>query len=185
MITDAKLGFVFPNSPLSLVAAAGVDIPTSPYDMLGNGPGTAVTNIYGNSTLPGQADAMGVGGERPELFVVIGTALVADTGTPTLNVQLQAAADDGSNNPSTYQVLGESGELTVAQCTANQIVARLPWLPPFPANLRPRFIRLNFAIPAGTNLSAGTIKAALVTTTRDDPFMLQQPANYTAPRYTQ
>lgn len=183
MIADAKVGFVFPNAPLSLVAAAGVDVPTNPYDMLGDGPGTAVRNIHGNATLPGQADAMGTGKPRPELFVAIGTALAAGVGTPTLNVQLQAAPDDGANNPGTYQVLGESGEITVAQGIAGRIIARLPWLPPFPANLRPRFIRLNFAIPAGTTFSAGTIASALVVTERDDWFVGQQPANYTAPRY--
>ena len=59
MILDAKLQFVAPGSPLSLIAAAGVDV-VSPniIDLLGNGVGTTVTNIYGNSALPGQADAL-------------------------------------------------------------------------------------------------------------------------------
>lgn len=178
---DALLDFVAPGSPLSLVAAAGVDI-LAPriIDMLGNGVGTTVTNITGNATLPGTPDAMGVGGPRPELNITIGTAAVADAGAPTLNVQLRAAADDGTGNPDTWYVLGESGEIAVANLTADTVIARLPWLPPFPANLRPRFLSLNFAIPAGTNFSAGTISQAVVTLVRDDVFQMQVPANYTA-----
>lgn len=182
MITDAKLGFVFPNSPLSLVAAAGVDIPTNPIDLLGPGPGNDVTNIWGNSTLPGQADGMGVGKPRPELYVAIGTACTTGT-SATLNVQLQGAADNGSNQPDTYSTFGESGPIAAALLTAGRVIARLPWLPPWPFTNRPRFIRLNFEIPAGTLFTAGTIAAALVTTERDDWYVSQQPANYTAPRY--
>lgn len=185
MRTDAKLAFVPINGNLSLVAAAGVDVAsTNTIDFLGLGVGVVApdTNsgnpIIGNTSVFGQADAQGVGGERPELNVTIGTALVADTGTPTLNVQLQAAADDGTGNPSTWQTIGESGEISVAQGTANTVIARLPWLPPFPVNLRPRFLRLNFAIPAGTNFSAGTIASALVTTVRDDYFVSQAARNY-------
>lgn len=185
MITDALLSFVPIGGNLSLVAAAGVDVPsTNTIDLLGLGvgvvaPSTSSGNpIIGNVSTFGSPDAMGVGGMRPELNVTIGTALVADTGAPTLNVQLQAAADDGTGNPSTWQTIGESGEISVAQGTANTVVARLPWLPPFPENLRPRFLRLNFAIPAATNFSAGTIASALVTVVRDDWFNRQAARNY-------
>lgn len=185
MRSDALLSFVPISGNLSLVAAAGVDVrATNVIDLLGLGVGVVAPDtlngnpIIGNTTTFGQADAMGVGPARPELNVTIGTALVADTGTPTLNVQLQAAADDGTGNPGTYQTIGESGTLTVAQCTANTVIARLPWLPPFPENLRPRFLSLNFEIPAGTNFSAGTIASALVTTVRDDWFQRQAAKNY-------
>ena len=81
MITDAKETFVPPGNTLSLVAAAGVDVP-SPIivDLLGGGVGTLVTNHVGNAAVPGQADAHGVGGFRPELVVAIGTALATGTG---------------------------------------------------------------------------------------------------------
>jgi hypothetical protein len=179
MLLDSKLSFVPLGSPLSLVAAVGVDI-VSPnvIDLLGGGAGTLVTNITGISAAPGQADAMGTPTERPELVVAIGTGLVNDTGTPTLRVELQGAPDNGSGSPGTYVTLGSSGAILAAQGTAGTIIARLPWLPPFPLNLRPRFLRLNFEIPAGTNFSAGTILYALVTTVRDDWFIAQQPRNY-------
>lgn len=185
MRSDALLSFVAIGGNLSLVAAAGVDVrATNVIDLLGLGVGVVAPNtltgnpIIGNTSVFGQADAMGVGGIRPELNVTIGTALVADTGTPTLNVQLQAAADDGTGNPDTYQTIGESGTISVAQGTANRVIARLPWLPPFPENLRPRFLSLNFEIPADTNFSAGTIASALVTTVRDDWFNRQASKNY-------
>jgi len=185
MRNDALLAFVAIGGNLSLVAAAGVDVAsTNVIDFLGLGVGVVAPNtttgnpIIGNTTNFGQADGMGVGSIRPELNVTIGTALVADTGTPTLNVQLQAAEDDGTGNPDTWQTIGESGEISVAQGTANTVVARLPYLPPFPENLRPRFLRLNFAIPAGTNFSAGTIASAIVTSVRDDWFGRQAAKNY-------
>jgi hypothetical protein len=179
MITDAKETFVPPGNPLSLVAAAGVDVP-SPIivDLLGGGVGTTVTNHVGNAALPGQADAHGVGGLRPELVVAIGTALATGT-SATLNVQLQGAPDNGAGSPGTWQTLGESGPITAAQGTAGQVIARLPYLPPFPKNLRPRFLRLNFEIPAATLFTTGTIAYALVTTARDDLYQLQAAKAYT------
>lgn len=182
MINDAALKLVPSGSPLSLVAADGVDIP-SPYviDLLGDGAGTEVRNIWGNSTVPGQADGMGVGRSRPELAIVIGTAL-ATSNSATLNVQWQGAPDDGTGSPGTYQTYGESGPITAAQGIAGRTIARLPFLPPFPITNRPRFLRLNFEIPASTHFTAGTIAAANVVMTRDDYYVSQQPANYTAVR---
>lgn len=179
MITDSKLNFVAPGSPLSLVAAAGVDVPSPGIvDLLGNGVGTLVTNITGTAAVPGQADAHGVGQVRPELVVAIGTAPTNGTSTPSLNVQLQGAPDDGTGNPGTWVTYGESGAMLIAALPAGRIVARLPWLPPFPANARPRFLRLNFEIPAGTAFGAGTIAYATVTTIRDDWFVGQAAKNY-------
>lgn len=179
MLLDAKLAFVPVGAPLSLIAAAGVDVPSNVIDLMGPGVGMAMASYFGNSSVPGQADGMGVGMLRPEIVCTIGTALSAGTGTPTLDVQLQGAPDDGANNPGTYQTFGSSGEITIAQGTANRVIARLPWLPPWPFNLRPRFLRLNFAIPAATTFATGTILHAVVSTVRDDPYQLQAAKNYT------
>lgn len=186
MRIDALLAFVPIGGNLSMVAGAGVDVPsTNVIDLLGLGVGVvapSVANgnpIIGNVSVFGAPDAGGVGGIRPELNITTGTAFTAGTGTPLLNVQLQAAADDGTGNPSTYQTLIETGDLTVAQLTANTVIARFPWVPPFPENLRPRFLRLNFAIPAATAFGAGTIASALVTFVRDDWFQRQSAKNFT------
>lgn len=173
MRSDALVAFTPIGSPLSLIAGAGVDVASNVVDLFGYGVGVVIpdTNgnpIIGNVATAGSPDGGGVGGIRPELNVTIGTALVADTGTPTLTPQFQAAIDDGTGNPGTWQTIVQGPDITVAQGTANTVIFRVPYLPPFPADLRPRFVRLNFAIPAGTNFSAGNIASALVTTVRDD-----------------
>ena len=178
MLMDSKVAFVLAGSPLSLVAAAGDDIATDPYDFLGDGPGTEVRNIHGNATLPGQADAMAVGPQRPEMAVAIGTAATNGTSTPSLTVQFQVAPDDGNGSPGSWTTIWQSDAYLIARLTAGAIIARIPWTPPVPTNLRPRFARLNFAIPAGTAFGAGTIAYAQVTTVRDDPYQLQASKNY-------
>lgn len=187
MITDAMLSFVPLGGNLSIVAGVGVDTPSpNVIDLLGYGVGVAPANsIWGTTTVFGQADAMGVGGMRPELNVSVGTAFSATggTGTATLNVALQGAPDPGAAGNYTpasgdWQTFVESGELTIAQLVANAIIFRCPWLPPFPANLRPRFLRLLFQVPAAVAFGVGTIASALVTTVRDDQFNKYQPKNY-------
>lgn len=184
MITDALLNFVPIGGNLSLVAGAGVDVPSNVIDLLGLGVGVAPSsnggNIIGNVTTFGAPDAMGVGGFRPELVVNVGTAFVT-ANAATLNVALQGAPDTGAGGgylPGTYQTIAETGELTAAQLTAFQTIMRLPWLPPFPANLRPRYLRLLFQVPAAVNFTAGTIANALVTPLRDDQFNAYAAKNY-------
>lgn len=183
MRTDALLSFVPINGNLSIVAAAGIDTPsTQVIDLLGLGVGVVAPSIggnpiIGNTTVYGQADAMGVGGLRPELVVNVGTAF-ATANAATLNVALQGAIDDGTGNPGTWQTFEETGELTAAQLVAGTPIMRLPWVPPFPENLRPRFLRLLFQVPAATNFTAGTIANALVTPSRDDQFQRYAAKNY-------
>ena len=182
MIIDAQLAFVPLGSPLSCVGAAGVDFSSNIIDLLGLGVGITAANgnvIVGNAAATpfGAADAMGVGGLRPELLVNVGTAFVTGT-SATLNAALQAAADDGTGNPSTWQTIEETGELTAAQLTAAQTIMRLPWVPPFPANLRPRFLKLLFQVPAATLFTAGTIANAVVVPCRDDQFQKYAGKNY-------
>jgi hypothetical protein len=178
MINDATLNFVNYGTGLSLVGAAGVDFATDPIDLMGAGPGTTVTNIWGNSTLPFSPDARGVGDPTPLISILIGTAFVNDTGTPTLTVEFQGAPDNGSGSPGTYDTYRATGAIATASLTAGQVI-RMEFVPPFPLNDRPRFLRLNFSIPAGTNYSAGTIASATVITGRDDWYVGQQARNYT------
>lgn len=182
MMTDALLAFVGLNGNLSIVAGAGVSTPSpNTIDLLGNGVGVAPTSIWGNPAVFGSPDSMGVGGERPELNITVGTAFVT-ANAATLNVQLQGAIDTGLAGgylPGTWNTFVESGVIAAANLTANTVIFRCPWLPPFPANLRPRFLRLNFAIPAAVNFTAGTIASALVTYVRDDQFNKYAAKNFT------
>lgn len=182
MITDALLAFVPAAAPLSLVAGAGVDIQSNVIDLMGPGVNTTIQNIFGNSAQPGQADAMGVGDPVPYISVISGTAL-ATGNSATVSIELQGAPDAGSGVPGTWQVFEATPFITAAQGAAGTQLCRLNFVPPFPFNERPRFLRLNFNIPAGVNFTAGTIASALVTTSRDDYFVAQTPSNFTAPRY--
>jgi hypothetical protein len=180
MITDAQLAFVPLGSPLSLVGAAGVSIPSSQLiDILGAGAGVAPPNIIGTAALFG-AD-IGVGGRlRPEINAALGVACATANGA-TLNAALQAAPDTGAAGnytPGVWTTLAETGAIAVANLTAGQIIARFPFLPAFPAGLRPRFLRLLFQIPAATNFTAGTISFALVTQVRDDLNQKFTPKNF-------
>ena len=178
MLRDALLTFV--GNPLSLVGALGQNFPTDPYDILGVGAGNAPPNIIGNAALFGSD--LGIGGYQAELVVTIGTALATADGA-TLNVQVQGAPDTGAAGgylPGTWQTLEVTGALTIAQTAANLYVARFKWPPPsVPATMRPRFYRLNFLIPAATQLTAGTISNAFVTTVRDDYSAAYATRNYT------
>lgn len=166
MILDSQWSFISPGSPLSLVAGAGISIPsTNTIDLLGQGVGTAPVNIIGNTSVFGMD--VGIGGLRPQLICAIGT-LPVTADSCTLNLAFQAAEDNGSYQPSTWQTLVETGALTVSQLAAGTIFARFDFPPAFPANLSPRFLRLLAQVPSGEYFTAGTIAYATVTMVRDD-----------------
>lgn len=175
MMIDALLSFG--NGPISMVGGAGIAIPSpNIIDLAGVGVGVTPPNIWGISTVFGQADAMGVGSIRPELAITISTLLVT-ANSATLNVALQGAIDNGSNQPGTWNTYEETGAIAVANLTAGQLLARYPWVPPFPPGVSPRFLRMLFSPAAATNFSAGAILAN-VTVVRDDQFNRYQPRNY-------
>lgn len=181
MLIDALVNFVPIGAPLSIVGGAGVDFRSNIHDLLGLGVGITPAQgrtIIGNPTVFGAPDAMGVGGLRPELLVNVGTAFTTGTAA-TLNVALQGAQDDGTGNPGAWQTFEETGELTAAQLTAAQTIMRLPWVPPFPENFRPRFLSLLFQVPAATSFLTGTIANAVVPALRDDQFQKYAAKNFT------
>jgi hypothetical protein len=176
MILDALLNFIPIGSPLTVTSAAIAS--PNVIDLLGLGAGVNPTSasIIGNVTLFGAPDAMGVGGPRPELNVTLGTSNWA--GGTSLNVALQGAPDAGTPTfqPGTFTTYAETGLILTASLLANTVIARFPWLPPFPANQRPRFLRLLFT-PAGT-FTTGQVASALVTLVRDDQFNKYAANNY-------
>jgi hypothetical protein len=179
MLTDKLVSFVDVGNALSLVlGGTGSVASTNTIDLLGSGPGTAPANIIGNATVFGQDP--GIGSNRPELNVTIGTAAVSGGGG-TLTVALQAAADTaGTYLPGTWVTLAATGLLTAASLTAGMVIARFPFLPAVPPGLNPRYLRLYFTI-ATAAFTAGTIGSALVTTFRDDQTNKYAAANYTGP----
>lgn len=187
MLIDSQLFFVPPGSPLSLVGGSGVAI-ASPgiIDLLGAGVGVAPPGIIGSERANFGMDP-GVGGNRPELMISIGTGLVA-VSSATLKIALQAAPDTGAAGgyqPGTWQDVISQDNLSAANLAAGAVPFRAPWVPDMPAGLQPRFLRLLFSPQSsggqtpGGQFSAGTIAYALVTTVRDDYAIKYAPRNYT------
>lgn len=178
MRSDALLAFVPIGGNLSLVGGAGVAIPsTNVIDMLGSGVGTMPNSIIGNVSLFGTD--MGVGLWRPELNVLIGDSLTT-ANAATLNIQLQAAPDTAVTHlPGAWSTIVESGYMAAADLVAGAVPFRTPWLPVFPPNLRPRYLRLNFQPLAATSFDTGSISSAIVTTVRDDQSNKYAARNYT------
>lgn len=164
MRIDALLSFVPLGAPLSLIGGNNNSVRSGVIDLLGQGQGTPPQNIIGTTTNFGTDQ--GIGMFRPELMVALGNAAVL--GAASYNFALQAAPDAGSPTwlPGAWTTLGETGQIPIANLTANQVVARFPWLPAFPANLQPRYLSL-LMTAVGTP-TAGAINFALVTLVRDD-----------------
>ena len=164
MRIDALLSFVPLGAPLSLIGGSGVTVRSNVIDLLGQGQGTAPVNIIGTTTLFGTDQ--GIGTFRPELMVALGNLAVL--GATSYNFALQAAPDAGTPTylPGAWTTLAETGAIPIANLTANQVVARFPWLPAFPATLQPRYLSLLMtAVGVPTQ---GSIAFALVTLVRDD-----------------
>jgi hypothetical protein len=182
MRLDASLAFVPLGSPLSIVGATGATFyGPGIVDFLGTGVGTAPQAIIGTPSVYGQADAMGVGKDRIEMAVAVGTAF-ATSDSATLTIQMQGAPDTGSTGgylPGTWQVFDQSPAMTATQLTANTVVYRFPWLPPFPFSERPRFLRMAFVTASGTQFTTGTIAYAIPSTGRDDWSAAYAAKNYT------
>ena len=168
MLLDGTLAFVPYGSPLSLVLGAGVSAASNIIDLLGAGVGVPPPNYIGTRSVFG-AD-MGIDDQKAQLLCTVGTAF-ATANSATLNVQFQSAIDTGAAGnyqPGTWTTLVETGAISAANLIAGRNIARFDFPPAFPASTLPRFLRLNFVVPAATNFTAGTIAFATPTIIRDD-----------------
>lgn len=157
MITDQLVSFLPPSSNLAVTSAT---VYSNVIDLLGAGVGVtpaAANQIIGNATLFGQ-DPGGAGIVVPELICAVGTVFA---GSGTLTMQFQGAIDDGTGNPSTYQVFNQTPAMTIAQLTAASFFGRTKWPFEYPDGFNPRFLRLAF-VPSGT-FTTGTVAYAVVT----------------------
>lgn len=161
MLTDARLVFVPDVAPLSIVAAAGVSVPSNVLDLMDVGVGLPPPNIIGNASVF-QTD-LGVGVRHPNIAIAVGVAFTTATGA-TLNIALQGAPDTGAGGgyqPGTWTTITETGPIPVTSLTAQTALNKMeitPDLAPFP-----RFLRLLFQVPAATDFTAGTIAYAKIT----------------------
>lgn len=148
MITDIQLRLS--NAQAVTTTAAS----TLVYDVTGAGAGVAPSMTFGTATVFGEDIGAGDSRVRPIAQFFVPTAFTAN-GAATMVVAVQAAIDDGSNNPSTYTTLAETGAIPVANLIAGANF-QLPIPPLAPGEALPRFYRFNYTIATGP-MTAGNI----------------------------
>lgn len=133
-----------------------------------NQPGNNTSaNIHDVSQLPGSAAGLGhdVGvGNGLNLVVQITTAYTSG-GSPTLQVSLQYAPDNGSGAPGAWVTMQSSVLYTLSQLTLGAELMRME-LPPYalaPAggSPLPKFIQMSYAVGSAA-FTAGALIAAIV-----------------------
>jgi len=157
---------------------------TNIYDVTGAGSGNASNMISGvtssGNALIGFDIGAGDGIAVPSVYVDVSTAFVS-AGGATLQLQFQAAPDNGSNAPGTYVTIYESPALTVAQLTANaNFQFRVPPVSPTTfGEAMPRFYRMNYVVATST-FSAGNVNANIVLNPTSATKIQNYPSNFVA-----
>jgi len=92
--------------------------------------GTAVTTTNQVSTnvldIVNNRD-IGPGMHRMHLMTLVTAAFTSGTATATMNIQLQGAPDNGSGSPGVYNLIGESGNVSLGQLVAGSKAAQFPF----------------------------------------------------------
>ena len=156
------------------------------FDVTGVGSGTVPPMITGVNGTTGAAVPIGFdigagdGFAIPEVFWTCPQAFVS-AGGATLQIQLQAAPDNGSGSAGTYQTLVQTSTFTAGQLTANTIgqFQVPPVQPNWIGEALPRFYRLNFVVGTST-FSAGAITAYLNLNPSQATKIQDYPGNYVA-----
>lgn len=147
---------------------------TNIYDVTGAGSGVAPPLVFGTTSTFGADIGAGDGAARPCVFFTITTAIASTS----INFQVQAAIDNGSNAPGTYVTLSETGVVPAAQLTVGTTF-NLP-IPAIPQGTGaiglPRFYRVNYVVVGG---STGNVTAAILLNPPQGS-MTKYPANFTA-----
>lgn len=166
MFLDNSLNF---STAQAITATAAC---TTIYDITGAGSGNAPALVYGASVF-GADMGNGDGVAVPYVYVQIQTAFVSGGGA-TLQFQIQAAIDNGSNAPASYTTILQTDAFAASALTINKL-----FFAPLPISTLgeapPRFYRLNYVVATST-FSAGKITSGL---------MLNPPSSLTAAIQTQ
>lgn len=161
------------NAQALTVTAASTTI----YDVTGAGSGNAPSMTFGTATIFGDDIGAGEGVARPMAFFAVGTAFTAG-GAATLTVAIQAAIDNGSNAPSTYTTIVETGAIAVATLAAG-VTWNIPIPPVTAGEALPRFYRFNYTIATGPMLT-GTLTAGILLNPTSQLISRLYPSNFVA-----
>ena len=143
--------------------------------------GTAITAtaVSTNVIDVGVGRDMGIG--RPLQVTVTSNGLFAAGGAATLQIQLEAAPDNGSGAPGTYDVLAETEALSIAQLNSLtfQKISLVGFMLPdrAPGDSLPRFYRLNYVVATGP-FTAGAVEAFINLSREQLPLY---PSGFTVP----
>lgn len=149
---------------------------TNLYDVTGAGSGVKPNLVFGTTTVFGADMGQGDGMARPTAYFTVGTTFTA-SGSATMQIQIQAAIDNGSNSPSTYTTIVETDAIAVATLTAGTNF-NIP-IPPLTAGeALPRFYRFNYVIATGP-MTAGTLTAGILLNPPTQ-ISVQYPSNFTS-----
>lgn len=161
MILDKNLEFDPSGTAITSTAVS-----TNVFDLHGSG----LVPAPSSSVKPGRDIGGGsASGPTPMLLVLVNTTFTA-SGAATLNVQFQAAPDNGSGGVGSYATYAESGTIALASLVAGNTILNIdvPRILPAPNTpaLLPRWLRLNYVVATGP-FTGGALQAYIVLT-RDD-----------------
>lgn len=151
---------------------------TNVYDTAGTGVGQAPGEIFGvQSTVYGRD--IGGGGPlvgAPQLIALVGTAFSAG-GPATLQFQLQAAIDNGSYEPGSWDIINETDAIPVADLLAGSMPAAFTVPQGYLGQGFPRFYQLYYNVGSGP-MTGGTIAFAGFLTGIDDAIRQIYPSGF-------
>jgi hypothetical protein len=170
MMNDASLQLSVAQAITATAASTYI------YDITGAGAGNAPPLRWGNSAVFG-ADISGADQSGLDLYFSVATSFLG--AGATLQVQLQAAPDNGSNQPGTWITVDSTGPLTPAQLVAGYL-QKLK-LQPLPPGALARFYRLYYPVTNGP-FTAGIVNAGIGLNVPTSRLAAAYPANYVAPQ---
>ena len=149
---------------------------TNLYDITGAGSGNVPNMVFGTTGLAGADMGLGDSAARPTCYFSVGTAFTAG-GAATLQIQIQAAVDNGAGSPGAYTTIVETAALAVASLVAGANL-QIPLPPVTIGEALPRFYRFNYIVATGPMLT-GTLTGAILLNAPTQTNT-KYPANFTS-----
>jgi hypothetical protein len=160
MLLDAKAVFspfsTMGGTPDSLANSIGTTYSSLTYDVSGAGLGNSPSIKTGVTPFGQDLGGQVSGIKKPVIEYFFPTLPVG--ASALLNIQLQSAPDNGSNQPGNWSVVNETGAVPVVSLV--QKTHSLAIMPRQDGASLPRFYRLAYVI-SGAAITSGTISAGV------------------------